>query len=360
MSGLRLAVIANTKQNTYLAEEGPEDALAEYDSMHTVQAIADALAAAGHTTRIVEADETLFDTIRITRPDICFNIAEGLRGDSRESHVPALLEMLGIPYTGGKVLAHAISLDKGVAKQVWRDEGLPTASFQVMRTGEEPLDPGLEFPLFVKPAREGSGMGINSDSVVLDRSALHRQVSWVLEVYRQPALVEAFLPGREFTVSVLGNRLLPGRRRGAGLYNHQGYHVFPVLEVDATLGAGNGVYNTLAKSFLPGEDGAPDYICPARITPALADELGDLAVRAFEAVGALDVSRVDFRLGLDDRPYLLEINTLPGLNPLASDICIAARAEGIPYQVLVNEILNLALERNGHHPGTRRKPVFAF
>lgn len=361
MSGLRVAVIANTKQNVYLAEEGPEDALAEYDSIHTVQAVADALAAAGHTTRVVEADETLFDTIRITRPDICFNLAEGLRGDSRESHVPALLEMLGIPYTGGKVLAHAIALDKGVTKQIWRDEGLPTAPFQVMRTGEEPLDPVLEFPLFVKPAREGSGMGINSDSIVLDRSALHQQVRWVLEAYRQPALVEAFLPGREFTVGVIGNRLLPGHRRGAGLYDHQGYHVFPVLEVDATLGAGNGVYNTLAKSYLPGEDGAPDYICPARITPALADELSDLAVRAFEAVGALDVGRVDFRLGHDGRPFLLEINTLPGLNPLASDMCIVARAEGIPYQVLVNEILQLALERYGiSTPVLTKKPVFAF
>ncbi len=361
MSGLRVAVIANTEQHTFFGDSAPDDALAEYDSIHTVQAIADALTAAGHTTRIVEADETLFDTIRISRPDICFNLAEGLRGDSRESHVPALLEMLGIPYTGGKVLAHAVSLDKGVTKQVWRDQGLPTAPFQVIRTGQESLEPGLEFPLFVKPVREGSGMGINGDSVVRDRSALDRQVSRILEVYRQPALVEAFLPGREFTVGVLGNRLLPGRRRGAGLYNQQGYHVFPVLEVDASLGAGNGVYNTLAKSFLPGEDGAPDYICPARITPALADELSDLAVRAFESVGALDVSRVDFRLGLDNRPYLLEINTLPGLNPLASDMCIVARAEGIPYQVLVNEILNLALERYGiSTPVLARKPVFAF
>ena len=182
MSGLRVAVIANTEQHTFFGDSAPDDALAEYDSIHTVQAIADALTAAGHTTRIVEADETLFDTIRISRPDICFNLAEGLRGDSRESHVPALLEMLGIPYTGGKVLAHAVSLDKGVTKQVWRDQGLPTAPFQVIRTGQESLEPGLEFPLFVKPVREGSGMGINGDSVVRDRSALDRQVSRKQEV----------------------------------------------------------------------------------------------------------------------------------------------------------------------------------
>ncbi len=361
MSGLRVAVIANTRQNTYLAEEAPEDALAEYDSVHTVQAIADALAAAGHTTRPIEADETLFDTIRVARPDICFNIAEGLRGDSRESHVPAILEMLGVPYTGGKVLTHAISLDKGVTKQLWRDAGLPTAPFQVMHRDDEPLHPDLAFPLFVKPAREGSGMGINGQSIVTDEDALHRQVGWVQESYRQPAIVEAYLPGREFTVGILGNRLPPGRRRGGALYDHQGYHIFPVLEVDATVGAGDGLYNTLAKSFLPGEEGAPDYICPARIAPALADELGDLAVQAFEAVGALDVGRVDFRLGPDGRPYLLEINTLPGLNPLASDMCIVARVEGIPYAILINEILNLALERYGiSTPVLAGPPVFAF
>lgn len=349
-TGLRVAVIANTKPNVPVTGEGPEDALAEYDSIHTVQAIADALAAAGHRPLILEADETLLDTIRVARPDICFNIAEGLRGEARESHVPALLEMLGIPYTGSNVLTHAISLDKGMTKQLWRTAGLPTAPFQVFRHGDEPLHPELTFPLFVKPVREGSGMGINGRSIVHNRAELERQVLWVMTTYRQPALVETYLPGREFTVGLIGNSRYGNAAPVNPFYNADGYHVFPVLEVDATQGAGQGLYNALAKSFLPGEEGAPAYRCPAPIPPALADELQRLAILAFEAVGGRDFGRVDFKLDAEGRPHLLEINTLPGLNPLASDMCIVARAEGVPYETLIREILHLAIaryERNG-------------
>ena len=345
-NGLRVAVIANTKQNTYLDDDAPDDGLAEYDSIHTVQAIADAITAAGHRSFILEADDTLLDTIRVARPDISFNIAEGLRGSSRESHVPALLDMLGIPFTGGGVLTHAISLDKSLTKQIWRDAGLPTAPFQVFRHANEALDSILSYPLFVKPVREGSGMGINSRSVARTEAELHRQVTWVQETYRQAAIVETYLPGREFTVGLIGNTLSPGRWR-RHLYDERGFHVFPILEVDASIGAGEGLYNTAAKSFLPGEEGAPDYICPARIDRDLEAEMKQIAVRAFEAVDGLDMGRVDFRLGADGRPYLLEINTLPGLNPLASDMCIAARAEGLPYDALINEILSLACERYG-------------
>ena len=346
MNGLRVAVVANIKHNILADFDAPEDALAEYDSLATVQALVDALNSAGHNAYILEADETLLDTVRVRTPDICFNVAEGLRGDSRESHVPALLEMLGIRYTGGKVLTHAISLDKGVTKQLWRDAGLPTAPFQVFHRADDPLDPELTFPLFVKPVREGSGMGINDDSIVHNLRDLRRQVQWVIDNYQQPALVEDYLAGREFTVGLIGNTLASGQYRGE-LYNGLGYHVFPVLEVDATEGESNGLYNSLAKSYLPGEEGAPLYLCPAPIEPDFATELKHLAIKAFEAVGALDVGRVDFKLGRYGRPYLLEINTLPGLNPAASDMCIISRAEGMPYDMLINEILNLALERYG-------------
>jgi D-alanine-D-alanine ligase len=354
-TGLRVAILANTKPNVPIAAEGPDDALAEYDSLHTVQAIADALAAAGHRPLILEADETLLDTIRIARPDICFNIAEGLRGEARESHVPALLEMLGIPYTGGNVLTHALSLNKGMTKQVWRAAGLPTAPFQVFRSEDEPLHEELKFPLFVKPVREGSGMGINGHSIVHNRSELEEQVAWVLATYRQPALVEVYLPGREFTVGLIGNRRYGQPATANAFYNAWGYHVFPVLEVDATQGAGQGLYNALAKSFLPGEEGAPAYHCPAPIAPALAEALQRLAILAFEAVGGLDCGRVDFRLDAAGHPYLLEVNTLPGLNPLASDMCIVARAEGVAYETLIQEILHLAIARYECH-GHQRLP----
>ena len=353
MNGWRVALTYNSKHNVPVRAHAPPDALAEYDSVETVHELEVALLAGGHQVISLEADQTLLDTIRQVSPDICFNIAEGLRGDARESHVPALLEILDIPYTGSKVLAHALSLDKAAAKHIWRDVGLPTAPFQVFRREDSLLDQQLTFPLFVKPVREGTGMGINGHSIVYDETELLEQVRWVIHTYRQPALVETYLPGREFTVGLIGNTLSPGelRRNGASsssgqrLYDERGFHLFPVLEVDAEVGVGQGLYNAAAKSYVPGEEGAPLYLCPAEIPADLEREMKQLAVSAFEAVDALDMGRVDFRLGADGRPYLLEINTLPGLNPTVSDLCIMARVDGMDYKTLINEILYLAAER---------------
>lgn len=345
MMGWRVALIYNLKYNVTVGPDAPPDALAEYDSVETVQALQNALLVGGHEVIPLEGDETLLDTVRRAAPEICFNFAEGLRGDARESQVPALLEMLDIPYTGSKVLTHAISLDKAATKHIWRDVGLPTAPFQAFHRGDEPLDGRLEFPLFVKPVREGSGMGINGHSVVYDEAGLRRQARWVIETYRQPALVERYLSGREFTVGLIGNTLAPEAQRWNNLYHARGFHLFPVLEIDAHVGAGRGLYNAAAKSYVPGQEGAPLYLCPADIPAALEVEMKELALAAFEAIGGLDVGRVDFRLGDDGRPYLIEINTLPGMNPVVSDLCIMAQAEGMPYTDLINEILALAVDR---------------
>ncbi len=346
-TALRVAVLSNRKTSITVAPDAPPDALAEYDVDVTLEAIVRALEEEGHDAFLLEADETLLDTLRETRPDFCFNIAEGLKGDSRESHIPALLEMLGIPYTASKVLANAITLDKAVTKQIWRDSGLPTAPFQLFRTGCEALDPALEFPLFVKPVREGSGMGITAQSIVDDERALRKQVAWVVATYRQPALVEGYLPGREFTVGVLGNRLLPGESAPSDFYDENGFHVFPVLEIDTQKGEVRGIYNAEAKGYAIEAQEAPGYLCPADIPTELEVQLKALAVLAYEAVGAVDVSRVDFRCGPTGDPYLVEINALPGLNPLVSDIVIAANAEGVTHGTLITEILNLARRRYG-------------
>ena len=344
MMGWHIGLLFNMKPLAKIDAGAPADALAEYDSIATIEGLEAALRAGGHRVTRLEADESLLDTIRQTRPDICFNIAEGLRGDARESQAPALLEMLGIPYTGSKVLTHAISLDKAMAKHVWRDHGLPTAPFQVLRAGDEPLRPELTYPLFVKPVREGSGMGIDEHSVVHDEVELRRQARWLLDAYHQPVLVETLLPGREFTVGVIGNRGRP-RTRGDGFYNARGYHVFPVLEIDVSPATSAGSpYGSFLKSERPLD---LDYLCPAPIDPALAAEMQALAQDAFEAIDSLDVARVDFRLGADGRPNLLEINTLPGLNPVYSDIVMAARAGGVEYERLIDEILLLAAERYG-------------
>jgi D-alanine-D-alanine ligase len=179
--------------------------------------------------------------------------------------------------------------------------------------------------------------------VVEDEEALREQVRWVIRTYRQPALVEGFLPGREFTVGILGNRLWPGEAPPSPLYAPEGFHTFPVLEIDVSpIGDAGGLYTSQVKSDMPL---APRYLCPAPISEDLARELQRLAVAAFEAIGAVDVGRVDFRLDREGKPHLLEINTLPGLNPTYSDIVLAARGGGMPYAVLVNEILRQALWR---------------
>ncbi len=345
MNTWRVGLIYNLKQNIAKSNGGPADALAEYDSPETISALRTALESAGHEVVCLEGDQTLLDSIRDAAPDICFNIAEGLRGDARESHVPAVLEILGIPYTGARITGHAISLDKALAKRLWRDCGLPVAPFQTFIHGNESVSHELSYPLFAKPVREGTGMGINGHSIIHDRAALRKQVQWIIQSYRQPALVENYLPGREFTVGIIGNALQPGETPRNDLYNARGYHLFPVLEIDANCGAGEGLYNAASKSYNPGEKGAPLYLCPADIPDALEEELKQLTTGGFEAVDGLDLSRVDFRLGADGRPYLMEINTLPGLNPIVSDICIMAQAEGMEYARLINEILQLAAER---------------
>jgi len=345
MSALRIALLYNLKHNVPVAEDAPEDALAEYDSEETAEGLRAALESGGHQVIPLEGDVTLLDSIRDAHPDICFNICEGIRGDSRESHVPALLEMLGIPYTASQVLTHAISLDKVITKRIWRDSGLPTAPFQVFQHGGEPLDGRLAFPLFVKPSREGTGMGISADSLVKNEEALRAQVRWVIRTYHQPALVETFLPGREFTVGLVGNRLQLGQERPSAFYDDRGYHVFPALEIDVSNLQKEGLlYTGYIKSKTPM---APRYLCPAPISQELANQLRELAISAFEAIGGLDVARVDFRLGAQGEPYLLEINTLPGLNPSISDIVLAAKGEGIAYETLILEILGSALRRYG-------------
>ncbi len=343
----RIALLANLKDEMIHESEEAPDAGAEFDRRETIEAIAQALESDGHWVHFCSADQSLVESLSNLRPHICFNIAEGIQGDAREAQAPALCELLGIPYTASRVLPNAISLDKTQTKRIWMSHGLPTPKFQEFRHSRNAVRGDFTYPLIVKPAREGTGMGIDEGAVVFNEKDLRKRVDWVLKTYRQPALVEEFLPGREFTVGYIGNPGKRNNRRRPELYDTDGYHFFPVLELDSSRSVSPGLYGNAAKSLDIGETGAPDYICPAPIPKALARRMKDLARQAAEAIGAADVSRVDFRLGSDGEPYLLEINTLPGLNPTVSDLCIMAAAEGMQYEVLIQEILYLAAERFG-------------
>jgi len=329
--GLIVALLYNLRKNAPHISGAPADIWADLDSEHTVEALAEALRQGGHEVIPLEGDLELYDKLRELKPDIAFNICEGHHGDSREAQVPAILEMLQIPYTGSKVLALALTLDKPMTKRVLAYHGLPTPAFRVFRSPDEGLDPRLSFPLIVKPSREGTGMGITRDSIVHDESALRKQVARVVAAYRQPALVEEFVDGREVTVGLLGNEEL---------------HILPILEVDLSPCPPEeaGIYTSRIKTELYN---VPRYLSPAPLEEGKAEELKRLAVAAFRALDCLDMCRVDFRLDREGQPWILEVNPLPGLSPGVSDLVMMAEAEGMSHTELVNTILNHARRRYG-------------
>jgi D-alanine-D-alanine ligase len=350
--GFNVAVLANLKRNAPHREELPDDAWDDLDSDVTVNAIVAALESAGHRATFLEGDLSLVDVLPRLRPAICFNICEGHWGDSRESHVPAILEMLRIPYTGSGVLTLALTLDKPMAKRVLAFHGLPTPAFQVFERAAEPLDSDLRYPLFVKPSREGTGMGVSGESIVHSELELRARLADQLARYRQPILVEHFIRGREITVGLVGNLVEPVARRVPR--NEQaervlkGLRFLPPLEVDFEFypESEGGVYTNRMKT-----DWAQDfhYLCPAPISNALRDELNWLAAAVFRITGCADVARVDFRLDADDgdKPYILEVNPLPGLYPGLSDLVLEAGAAGLSYNELINSILDAGCVRHG-------------
>lgn len=312
--GLTVGLMFNLGKNEPPEEGEPPDAHAELDSEQTVKAIAAALESVGHEVALIEGDEEAYLKLRQVRPDIVFNICEGLRGESRESHIPAMLEMLGIPYAGSGVLALALTLNKAAAKKMLLYHGVPTPPFCTIAPGEPISWDGLRFPLFVKPANEGSSMGITPDSKVNTPAELVDRVRYVHDMYHQPALVEEFVDGREFTVGMVGNA---------------NPTIFPVIEINYNIvPADHG--NIYSYQFKKEWDADDYYLCPAPVDEATELLLKRTALAAFRALGCVDVGRVDIRLGSDGVPYVLEVNALPGLSPGFSDLCRQAGKGGYP------------------------------
>ncbi len=349
---MRVAVLANLKKNAPRDPSDPPDMWADLDSEKTVDGLLAALRQGGHEVAFFEGDAALQRNLERWQPDICFNICEGHFGDGREAQVPAILEMMRIPYTGSKVLTLALTLDKPMTKRVLAFHGLPTPPFQVFEAVDELLDSRLTFPLFVKPSREGTGMGVSPKSIVRDEGELRAELGDQLQRYRQPILVERFIQGREVTLGALGNVC-----GGAPFHSPQpttaadmgrGLQFLPPLEVD--LGGYDttegGIYSHRLKVDLVDQF---KYFCPAPLEPALLERLQWLTAAAYRVTGCLDVARVDFRLDASDanRPYILEVNPLPGMCPGISDLVIEAEAGGIEYVTLVNVVLEHALRRCG-------------
>ena len=349
---MHVALLANLKKNAPTWEGMSPDHWDDLDSEYTIDALTKALEAGGHRVTFLEGDGTLYDRLREVRPDICFNICEGHFGDAREAQVPAILEMLRIPYTGSRILTLALCLDKPMTKRVLTYHNLPTPPFQVFERITEELDENMRYPLFLKPSREGTGMGITAQSIVHTEGELRSQMRRLFERYDQPVLAERFIKGRELTVGVVGNLSSPVAWRVPENEEapriSRGLHFFPPLEVDLDKYPAEemGIYTSrikvdLVENFY--------YLCPAPLTTAQIEELNWLTAATFRVTGCQDVARVDFRLDSEDNlaPYILEINPLPGLNPTYSDLCIEAAADGMNYEELVNRILDEAIEREG-------------
>jgi D-alanine-D-alanine ligase len=335
---LRVGLTYNLKR-IVPKDAGDDDSEAEFDSAGTIDAIAAAIASHGHQVVRLEATPEIVRRLPDARVDLVFNVAEGIGGRAREAAVPAMLEMLGVPYTGSDAATMAIALDKALAKAVVAAAGVPVPRGLSMKTGDEPLPSDLRFPLIVKPSAEGSSKGVMPRSVVEDEDGLRREVKDQVARYRQEVIVEEFLPGREFTVALLGDASSP--------------RVLPPMEiVFVEPDARHPVYafgdklewNTKIR-----------YDRPARIDDALRAEIERVAIGAFRALGCRDVARIDLRMDAHGQVRFIEVNPLPGISPGWSDLCLIAESIGMSYEALIGSILAPALERL-RASGTRAGP----
>lgn len=284
-----------------------------------------------HKYDIVEviADDNIIDNLTKSKIDIAFPLCTGIRGESRQAQVPAILEMLGIPYVGSGILSHALALNKSMAKQVLLANGIVTPVFQVFFTGDEKMDIKNNYPLIVKPACEGSGFGIHKDSVVYDEKSLYSMINKVLKEYGPPVLVEEFIEGREITVGIIGNGL--------------NKNVLPIMEIDfGDVPEEFGKFYTYEVKTYCGKE--TKYICPALLDRDQMSIIENEVKLAYDALGCRDLARVDIRFS-DNKAYILEINSLPGLKSVYSDLPKMAESAGMTYDNLILLIVETALER---------------
>jgi D-alanine-D-alanine ligase len=319
----------------------PDDEYAEWDSAETIDAVARALSRHGEVIRL-EATDDFPQCLRQSRPDIVFNIAEGLRGPNREAHVPAICEFYGVPYSGSDPFTLALCLDKARTKEILRAHDVPTADWWLVRTVTDVttlLAGPLAFPLFAKPVHEGSSKGITERNFIASREQLRLVVLELLERYRQPVIVEHYLAGAEFTCGVLGN--------GAEA------RVLPIVGMNfGSLPDGAlPIYGFEAKWMWDRPDRPLQiFECPARIPESLRGEIERVVLRTYDALGCRDWSRVDVRLDDDGRVNVVEVNPLPGILPDPADnSCLpkAARAAGLDYDALIGACLQAAAARCG-------------
>lgn len=303
----------------------------EFYNERTVKKVADSLEKAGHNVAILDGNKQIIERLENFMPRVSegeqmgmiFNMAYGIQGESRYTHIPSLLEMLGLPYVGSSPSGHALALDKVLTKIIWKNNGLPTPDFWVFNHHEEDMST-VKFPVIVKPKMESVSFGLR---VVYNPEDLKEAIHFIIAEFGQQALVEQFIPGREFCVGLIGNSPVES---------------FPVLEIDLE-GDPDAIQTVDDKKNKPKRK-----ICPANISPELAKKMQKLSIEAFKSLNLRDFARVDIRLDQDDNIYLLEINSMASLGETGS-YPTAAKVAGYNFEALVNKMLDVASVRYFTH-----------
>jgi len=314
-------------RSEYRALGFAEEDVAEFDSNETIDTLEQTIRLLGYRTdRIGHVRSLCARLVAGDRWDLVFNVAEGVRGRSREAQVPCLLEAYGIGYTFSDPLVCAITLDKAVAKRLVKAAGLPTPPSFVVRCPADVRACELTYPLFAKPVAEGTGKGVTDRSRIDSPGQLDRVCRELLDRFAQPVLVEEYLPGREFTVAVLGNG--------------PDAHVLGGMEIQILSQPDGGIYSHESK------EKCEEKVRYSAVPPGtLRSELEELALRSYLALECRDAARVDIRCDRHGRPCFLEINPLPGLHPTHSDLPMIAACEGVTYAELIGTIIGNALDR---------------
>jgi D-alanine-D-alanine ligase len=337
--GKIVGITYDLKSDWQGSSDDPIDAAAELDGHKTIECIKAALESAGHKTVLIGGARQLIScqTRGEVKVDIVFNISEGFKGRNRESQVPAILDLYNIPFVGADALTLGVTLDKAVAKKCFMADGIPTARYFKANSTDNLFELNtIGFPLFVKTLHEGTSKGITQASRVENFEGLKEQVDHICRNYKQPAMVEEFIKGTEFTVAVIGNN--PPRP-------------MPVVQyaIAGKTALGNEFY-----SYRHVAEKLVEHICPAPIDEKLAARLQELAVRAYKSVDCRDFGRVDFRLDEAGNPYVLEINPLPNLSP--DDVFVLfGRVVKMSYNQIINKIMDEALVRLGLMEGVLQK-----
>jgi D-alanine-D-alanine ligase len=315
-------------RSEYLALGYGEEETAEFDQQGTIDALADAIESLGHSVDRIGSARSLVNRLaKGDRWELVFNIAEGLYGYGREAQVPAILDVYGIAYTFADPLAASVCLHKGWSKMIVRTAGVPTADFAIIESPADIDRVALEYPMLAKPIAEGTGKGVTPKSVVRSKANLSQVAIELLDRYHQPVLVEAFLPGREFTVGIVGSG---AASRAIG-------SIEIVLRSDAE----PEVYSYTNKEEC---ETRVDYVHVTRADPLVA-EAEKIALDAWVALDCRDGGRVDIRCDARGKPQFLEVNPLAGLHPTHSDLPMIATAIGMPYAELIRAIVDSAATR---------------